>query len=57
MTDWKESDTPNPGGPDALDQGCTCPVYDNNGGDGSYKGVGFITSLDCPLHGDETIPS
>lgn len=43
--------TPNPGSEEALDQGCTCPVVDNNHGRGSYKGTGFIYSADCPLHG------
>lgn len=42
-------DTPNPGSPEAKDQGCTCPVLDNGRGEGCYKG-GFIVRADCPLH-------
>jgi hypothetical protein len=46
---------PNPGSVEAIDQGCTCPVMDNNGG----KGIGpmkdgtimFWRSGGCPLHG------
>lgn len=46
---------PNPGSADALDQGCTCPVSDNQHGKG-YAGSGggdgiFVMALDCPLHG------
>lgn len=44
---------PNPGSTEAIEQGCTCPVIDNNHGSGSYKGEGFVTDLTCPLHGDE----
>lgn len=45
--------TPNPGSPEAVEQGCTCPVYDNAhgrgfGGDGEQWGW-WITEK-CPLH-------
>jgi hypothetical protein len=45
------SDTPNPGGPQAVGRGCTCPVYDNHRGKG-FNGNFWIT-VDCPLHGAE----
>jgi len=46
---------PNPGSPEAQEQGCKCPVMDNNNG----VGIGpmkdgtkmFWRSGDCPLHG------
>lgn len=45
---------PNPGSDEALDQGCRCPVLDNNHGEGSDWGPGkFWRSADCPLHGME----
>lgn len=47
------SDVPPPGHPDAVDQGCRCPVLDNARGKGSYKG-GYIIRGDCPLHAPET---
>lgn len=40
-----------PGSPAAIENDCTCPVYDNRHGRGSYKGNGYIRALDCPLHG------
>ena len=48
--------TPNPGSPEAVKQGCTCPVLDNYYGEGSgyldSKGnPTFWTNADCPLHG------
>ncbi len=45
----KDELKPNPGSKEAQDQGCTCPVLDNNHG----KGVGglFWMNSDCPLHG------
>lgn len=42
-------DKPNPGSPEAKEEGCTCPVLDNGRGKGSYKG-GFIVRADCPMH-------
>jgi len=39
----------NPGSKEAQDEGCTCPVLDNNYG----KGINgsFWMNGDCPLHG------
>lgn len=48
---------PNPGSEQALRQGCTCPVLDNNHGKGIVhgpKGVEFWTDENCPLHGSPT---
>ena len=43
---------PNPGTPEALALGCTCPVVDNGYGTG-YRGRPgeYIYSVNCPLHG------
>ena len=41
---------PNPGGDEANEQGCICPVLDNNHGQGADGGYWWITR-DCPLHG------
>lgn len=50
--------TPNPGSPEAVAQGCLCPVLDNARGRGYLGGVRdeagnvvFVQSGDCPLHG------
>jgi hypothetical protein len=51
-------DTPNPGSPEAREQGCQCPVIENHHGDG-FPGIGsdgqwarfFVFNMDCPLHG------
>ncbi len=42
---------PNPGSPEALAQGCLCPVIDNCRG----RGIGgqFWMNLECPLHGEK----
>jgi len=49
------ADQPNPGSPEAVKLGCTCPVIDNHHGKGVPYGangeVGFWHSGDCPLHG------
>lgn len=48
---------PNPGSEEAQEQGCTCPVLDNNRGKGVPAGKGgveFWMSSDCPLHGTES---
>jgi hypothetical protein len=46
---------PNPGSKEALEQGCTCPVLDNEYGEGAYIDEDgkpqFWMSADCPLHG------
>lgn len=51
--------TPNPGSPEAIKQGCLCPVIDNAHGKGYLGGVKdpetgetvFVWRADCPLHG------
>ena len=43
---------PNPGSPNAVDSGCTCPVLDNGHGSG-FKMDGkqcFWVTGGCPLH-------
>jgi hypothetical protein len=48
-------DIPKPGSPEAVDQGCTCPIMDNAYGQG-IDGSFWLTD-DCPLHGfDEIFP-
>ena len=50
MTDTK----PNPGSPEAVQQGCLCPVMDNNNGEGRPLGGAanaFWINYACPLHG------
>ncbi len=49
--------TPNPGSPDAVKAGCTCPIMDNHHGAGIAMPNGrggldtlFWKSGDCPLH-------
>jgi len=45
---------PNPGSPEAIDQGCTCPVDDNARGRGFPMTDGemcFYVEAACPLHG------
>jgi hypothetical protein len=46
----------NPGNPDAVAQGCTCPVMDNAHGAGAGwptvgGGATFWITAGCPLHG------
>jgi len=42
---------PNPGSDDALAEGCTCPVLDNNHGDPELGRIrGFVVIEGCPLH-------
>jgi hypothetical protein len=47
---------PNPGSPEALVAGCTCPVLDNEHGVGAYvdeHGVPqFWINEECPIHGE-----
>ena len=47
--------TPNPGSKEAVRQGCTCPVFDNNEGEGIViQGTRcFWTIGMCPMHGIE----
>jgi len=46
------SPKPNPGTPEALDLGCTCPVLDNHYGDGFVVNGERIwwRNSECPLH-------
>jgi len=46
---------PNPGSPEAIKKGCTCPVMDNNGGRGLGDMGFFWINSSCPLHGDKMI--
>lgn len=48
----------NPGSKEAIKNGCLCPIYDNNHGNGlGYKDENgkemFYINQDCPLHGIE----
>lgn len=44
---------PNAGSQEAQDNGCICPVLDNNYGKGYYnQGDVFIYNLECEIHGD-----
>ena len=42
----------NPGSDEAIEKGCTCPVYDNGHGIGfKINGkLSFWLDRDCPLH-------
>ncbi len=40
---------PNPGSDAAVQQGCTCPVFDNAKGRGNGRGEFWING-DCPVH-------
>ena len=46
---------PTPGSDEAIRQGCTCPVLDNQYGQGYYGGPSgtFVYSGLCPLHREE----
>ena len=47
--------TPNPGSPEAIEIGCTCPILDNEHGRGSYWGAHlFWINKSCPIHGEKT---
>jgi len=45
---------PNPGSPEAVKQGCKCPILDNANGRGAYGSSGddavFWIAESCPLH-------
>jgi hypothetical protein len=52
------NETPAPGSPEAVAQGCTCPVLDNDHGNGSgeFDADGsplFWHDGACPIHGME----
>lgn len=40
---------PYPGSDEAVERGCTCPVFDNHRGKGFGDGMYYITP-DCPVH-------
>ena len=45
---------PNPGSPEAIAKGCTCPVIDNGygkGRGGNGECLGWWIAGDCPIHG------
>jgi hypothetical protein len=44
------SEVPNPGSPEAIELGCTCPVLDN--GHGQRVDGLFWMNMDCPIHGE-----
>jgi len=53
----KETTKPNPGSPEAVDIGCTCPRMDNSYGRGYMGGVKdpegntvFVIAQGCPIH-------
>jgi hypothetical protein len=50
-----ENKIPNPGSPEAVQQGCLCPVMDNHNGAGfmmgEENGLMFWRVRGCPLHG------
>lgn len=53
-----QTERSNPGSPEALAQGCRCPVIDNGYGRGVDIGIGervWWMSEDCPLHGAKTM--
>lgn len=41
---------PNPGSPEAIAQGCVCPVLDNEFGSAEATGGMFVIVLDCLVH-------
>lgn len=57
---WIHSSTPAPGSKEAGEQGCTCPVLDNNHGNGDpwpredglspLKHPKYWITAGCPLH-------
>lgn len=49
----------NPGSPEAIAAGCTCPVIDNHHGKGVPTSTGerlFWYDAACPMHGTPTWP-
>ena len=54
-------DTPNPGSPEAIKQGCTCPVKDNRMGEGftwgGLCGKFFYMTEGCPIHDINSLES
>lgn len=51
------SEKPNPGSPEAREQGCICPHYDNNGGRFAPRPPdGWVIVVGCPVHREDAIP-
>lgn len=54
----KKKKIPNPGSDEAVEQGCICPVLDNNHGEGIPYGKNgeqcFWINYGCPLHQPHT---
>lgn len=53
-------ETPNPGSPEAVAEGCACPVHDNARGLGYMGGMKdvngdtvFVMVVGCPVHSNE----
>lgn len=47
---------PNPGSPEAVDLGCSCPVFRNNGGAGvDGQPNTFVYLLGCPVHDEDLV--
>ena len=59
MTDPLTADRPNPGSKEALDQGCSCAVMDNNHGKfppypaTDQHEAGWWITQGCPVHNPE----
>jgi hypothetical protein len=51
--DIEKEKIPNAGSTEAYEQGCKCPIMDNNYGKG-YMGMEdvFVFNTQCPLHGE-----
>ena len=56
MNQKTNAELPNPGGKEAIAQGCECPVRDNNHGAGVGTDTGgkplFWYSSDCVVHAE-----
>ena len=52
------NEIPNPGSFEAVEAGCTCPIHDNNYGEGNQNSGGhlhdglttFWITAGCPIH-------
>lgn len=55
MKSLEVKDLPNPGSDEAIEMGCTCPVFDNCRGRGhmGIEGI-FWINAGCPVHGEMT---
>ena len=56
------NEKPNPGSPEAVEQGCECAVIDNQHGRGAAWSHPYVPAPmfwinhDCPMHGEEDKP-